>query len=98
MADSDDNDEPMSDSLTIVSFGLADLTPDRILSSRALAALSEFNAEKDEHQARFEKLRAEAESHGPLSIEAFTEDWNESQFWVRRYPVRLMVGTLLRAL
>ncbi|KAM4062258.1 putative N6-adenine methyltransferase [Hirsutella rhossiliensis] len=51
------------------------------LSSHALAALTEFNAEKDAHRARFEKLQAKAEAQGPLSMEAFTEDWNESQFW-----------------
>lgn len=57
-----------------------------MLSSHALAALAEFNAEKDAHQERFEKLRAQAEANaaggGVLSMEAFTEDWNESQFWV----------------
>nr|XP_036582330.1 nadh-ubiquinone oxidoreductase 39 kda [Colletotrichum truncatum]KAF6790990.1 nadh-ubiquinone oxidoreductase 39 kda [Colletotrichum truncatum] len=58
------------------------------LSSHALAALAEFNAEKDAHQEKFEKLKAQAEANAaggaPLSMEAFTEDWNESQFWNAR--------------
>lgn len=54
----------------------------RTLSAHALAALASFNAEKDEHAQKFEKLKAAAEADGPLSMEAFTEDWNESQFWV----------------
>lgn len=62
-------------------------TAGSVLSSHALAALAEFNAEKDAHEERFEKLKAQAEANaagggGPLSMEAFTEDWNESQFWV----------------
>ena len=55
---------------------------DRTLSAHALAALAAFNADKDEHAKKFDKLKAEAEADGPLSMEAFTEDWNESQFWV----------------
>lgn len=54
----------------------------RTLSAHALAALASFNAEKDEHAQKFEKLKAAAEADGPLSMEAFTEDWNVSQFWV----------------
>jgi NADH dehydrogenase (ubiquinone) 1 alpha subcomplex subunit 9 len=68
---------------------------DRVLSSHALAALAEFNAEKDAHEQKFERLKADAEAHaaasaGLLSMDAFTEDWNESQFWVcfhARQPV-----------
>lgn len=60
----------------------------RTLSSHALAALAEFNAEKDAHRQQYENLRVEDDSDGdgddkPLSMAAFTEDWNESQFWVR---------------
>lgn len=35
-------------------------------------------------------LKTAAEEDAPLSMEAFGEDWNESQFWVRvaltKYP------------
>ncbi|CRK35971.1 hypothetical protein BN1723_018599, partial [Verticillium longisporum] len=55
------------------------------LSSHALAALAEFNAEKDAHQKRFEELNAKAEENAarnvPLSMSVFEEDWNKSQFW-----------------
>lgn len=74
---------------------------DRTLSSHALAALAEFNAEKDAHQKKFESLKAEAESMaaagGPMSMDAFAEDWNESQFWVcnvqfRPYAVQIWLS------
>ncbi|KAH6606282.1 hypothetical protein Trco_005435 [Trichoderma cornu-damae] len=51
------------------------------LSAHALAALKSFEADRGEHQAKFERLQAEAESNSLLSIDAFAEDWNESQFW-----------------
>ena len=52
------------------------------LSSHALAALAEFNAEKDAHQSRFNDLKAQAGEVLHTSMRDFTEDWNESQFWV----------------
>lgn len=56
------------------------------LSTHALDALKQFYTERDTHAERFEKLKAgadrSAQSEEPLSMEAFTEDWNESQFWV----------------
>lgn len=59
---------------------------DRVLSSHALDALKEFYADRDVHAKKFEKLKEEAEENAaagqPLSMEAFSEDWNESQFWV----------------
>ena len=56
------------------------------LSSDTLAALQEFYSEKDAQEKRFENLKAEVDeknSHGLLSMEMFSEDWNASQFWVR---------------
>ena len=59
------------------------------LSSHALDALKDFYADRDARAKQFEELKAvsEEEASGraqqPLSMEAFTEDWNESQFWVR---------------
>ncbi|CAM1503744.1 Fc.00g013350.m01.CDS01 [Cosmosporella sp. VM-42] len=54
------------------------------LSDHALAALAEFQAEKDARIEKFEKLKAyaQAKDDKPLSMAAFVEDWNESQFWV----------------
>ncbi|KAK0384222.1 hypothetical protein NLU13_8310 [Sarocladium strictum] len=65
------------------------------LSAHALAALAEFNAEKDERAKRFEKLKAAAEADGPLSMDAFTEDWNESQFWYADETAKVVASQLL---
>jgi 16S rRNA G966 N2-methylase RsmD len=55
------------------------------LSAGALAALKDFYSDKDTRQKAFEDLKAQAEDEfdggKPLSMEAFTEDWNSSQFW-----------------
>lgn len=55
------------------------------MSGSALDALKEFYAERDERQKKFEELKQQAEDRAdgvPLSMDAFAEDWNESQFWV----------------
>jgi hypothetical protein len=46
--------------------------------------LKEFYSERDARQKQFEDLKTKAEDdfEGKLSMEAFTEDWNASQFWV----------------
>lgn len=83
---------PGPDNPTTPVANLAPTTSSRTLSSHALAALAEFQAEKDDHRKRFEKLRDVPGDDGgeidalvdePLSMAAFAEDWNESQFWVR---------------
>lgn len=57
----------------------------RRLSADALDALQQFYSERDSRQKAFEDLKAQAESEfdnkQPLSMRAFTEDWNASQFW-----------------
>lgn len=56
-----------------------------VLSPLALDALKEFYAERTARNEEFAKLQAKAEAlhaAGQLSMDAFTEDWNESQFWV----------------
>lgn len=74
----------------------------RTLSSSTLDALKEFYAERDAHTQKFAKLQAAAEERAtstgaeqaePLSMDLFTEDWNESQFWVR-HGTLLSRGTL----
>ncbi|OTA99949.1 hypothetical protein M426DRAFT_324687 [Hypoxylon sp. CI-4A] len=71
------------------------------LSSDALAALKEFYGERDAHAEKFEKLKAAAEEQHdaagsqPLSMEAFTEDWNESQFWYSDETATLLAKQLL---
>lgn len=58
----------------------------RQLSAGALDALKEFYGERDARQKEFEDLKAQAEDDfegkGKLSMDAFAEDWNASQFWV----------------
>jgi hypothetical protein len=65
------------------------------LSAHTLAALAEFNAEKDAHADKFAKLRAAAEADAPLSMEAFAEDWNASQFWYSEETAGLYARQLL---
>ncbi|QPG93871.1 hypothetical protein C2857_003237 [Epichloe festucae Fl1] len=66
-----------------------------VLSAHALAALAEFNAERDAHQSKFNELKAQAEQDTPLSMEAFAEDWNESQFWYSDETAGLLADQLL---
>ena len=61
----------------------------RGLSGSALDALKEFYADRDARLQKFEDLKAIAEADADasaapkvLSMDAFAEDWNESQFWV----------------
>jgi len=55
------------------------------LSAGALDALKQFYTERDTRQKAFEDLKSHAETEfdtqAPLSMEAFTENWNASQFW-----------------
>jgi hypothetical protein len=54
------------------------------LSSRALEALADFYSERD-LEKRFEDLRSAADGQrgeAMVSMKAFAEDWNASQFWV----------------
>ncbi|KAI0165075.1 putative N6-adenine methyltransferase-domain-containing protein [Hypoxylon sp. FL1284] len=68
------------------------------LSSHALAALQEFYGERDAHAEKFEKLKVAAEERHDgqaLSMDAFVEDWNESQFWYSDETATLLAKQLL---
>lgn len=59
----------------------------RSLPASTLDALKAFYAERDARAEEFNKLKVQAEAvhaaiEKPLSMDTFTEDWNESQFWV----------------
>jgi len=58
----------------------------RELSGAALEALKEFYADRDAREKQFEDLKsassAEETKNKSLTMEAFAENWNESQFWV----------------
>ncbi|KUI71925.1 Protein-lysine N-methyltransferase EFM5 [Cytospora mali] len=79
------------------------------LSSHALDALKEFYNDRDTRAKQFEQLKTEAEDRAasggggakestlkyPLSMEAFGEDWNESQFWYSDETANLFAKQLL---
>ncbi|KAI0542475.1 putative N6-adenine methyltransferase-domain-containing protein [Xylaria digitata] len=91
---------------------MADNVEDSLtLSPDALAALTEFYAERDAQAEKLEKLKAQVDasdleqqesretgngSAAPeLSIHTFTEDWNESQFWYSDETANLLANQLL---
>ncbi|KAI1340671.1 putative N6-adenine methyltransferase-domain-containing protein [Xylariaceae sp. FL0016] len=78
------------------------------LSEHALSALQAFYSERDAHVQKLEKLRevvekdpeaiaegSENEGDKVLSIDAFTENWNESQFWYADETASLYARQLL---
>ncbi|KAK4240747.1 NAD(P)-binding protein [Achaetomium macrosporum] len=73
------------------------------LSASTLDALKQFYVERDARAEEFAKLQAQAEEQHaasqaqakPLSIEAFTEDWNESQFWYSDETASFLAKQLL---
>lgn len=71
----------------------------RQLSAGALDALKEFYSERDSRQKAFEDLKAQAESEfddkQPLSMSAFAEDWNASQFWYNDATASILAVQLL---
>ncbi|KAI9052547.1 hypothetical protein LZ554_003890 [Drepanopeziza brunnea f. sp. 'monogermtubi'] len=73
-----------------------------VLSSSALSALKEFYAERDAREKQFEDLKNVAEQkhdaatkQAPLSMDAFAEDWNESQFWYSDETAKALAEELL---
>ncbi|KAK3487238.1 putative N6-adenine methyltransferase-domain-containing protein [Neurospora crassa] len=69
------------------------------LSGSTLDALKSFYAERDARAEQFAKLQAEAEERHALnvklSMDAFTEDWNESQFWYSDETATFLAKQLL---
>ncbi|KAK4124160.1 hypothetical protein N657DRAFT_644361 [Parathielavia appendiculata] len=71
------------------------------LSVSTLDALKQFYAERDARAEQFAKLQAQAEEQHavgqakPFSMEAFSEDWNESQFWYSDETASLLARQLL---
>ncbi|OAL45998.1 hypothetical protein IQ07DRAFT_590785 [Pyrenochaeta sp. DS3sAY3a] len=68
------------------------------LSSGALDALKEFYGERDARNKQFEDLKSQAENdfEGKLSMDAFTEDWNASQFWYSDETATILARQLLQ--
>ncbi|TGO50679.1 hypothetical protein BCON_0178g00050 [Botryotinia convoluta] len=70
-----------------------------VLSGSALDALKEFYKDRDAHQQKFEDLKQRAEDQAdgvPLTMDAFAEDWNESQFWYSNETATILAQELLR--
>lgn len=71
----------------------------RVLSSTTLAVLQEFYAEQGEQNKKLEDLKARqdvAAGQGKiLTMEAFTEDWNASQFWYKDETAKELARQLL---
>jgi hypothetical protein len=59
--------------------------------------LKEFYGERDARQKQFENLKTQAEVdfEGKLSMDAFTEDWNASQFWYNDETATVLARQLL---
>ncbi|KAF2685884.1 hypothetical protein K458DRAFT_336727 [Lentithecium fluviatile CBS 122367] len=67
------------------------------LSGGALDALKKFYGERDARLKQFEdlKTKAEDEFEGKLSMDAFAEDWNASQFWYSDETATILARQLL---
>ncbi|RQM08328.1 hypothetical protein DH86_00003825 [Scytalidium sp. 3C] len=77
----------------------------KVLSSTALDALREFYSDRDARLKAFEDLKAAAEdeagaaetaNRAPLTMEAFAENWNDSQFWYSDETAKTLADELLR--
>jgi len=70
----------------------------RQLDPSTLAALSEFYAERDEVETQHADLRAQyghEDYDGPLSMDVFEENWNESQFWYNERTATTLAEQML---
>ncbi|KAH8590919.1 putative N6-adenine methyltransferase-domain-containing protein [Bisporella sp. PMI_857] len=72
------------------------------LPSDTLSALQEFYADRDARDRKFQELQSAAEERASnqkaLSMDAFAEDWNESQFWYSDDTATLLAGRLLEGI
>ncbi|KAI4755860.1 N-6 adenine-specific DNA methyltransferase-like protein 2 [Aureobasidium sp. EXF-3400] len=69
------------------------------LDPSTLALLQEFYTERDEREKQFEDLKSKAEdefdSSKPLSMDLFTESWQDSQFWYKDETATILAEQLL---
>ncbi|KAI5246044.1 N-6 adenine-specific DNA methyltransferase-like protein 2 [Aureobasidium subglaciale] len=69
------------------------------LDASTMALLQEFYTERDEREKQFEDLKAKAEdefdSSKPLSMDLFTESWQDSQFWYKDETATVLAEQLL---
>ena len=59
--------------------------------------MKDFYSERDTRQKQFEQLKSASEDdfEGKLSMDAFTEDWNASQFWYSDETAMVLARQLL---
>lgn len=60
--------------------------------------MKDFYVEKDAREKQFDELKARAQDDADcrdLSMEAFAEDWNASQFWYDEETALTLAGELL---
>jgi hypothetical protein len=69
------------------------------LDPSTLALLQEFYTERDEREKQFEDLKTKAEDEfdtsKPLSMDLFTESWQDSQFWYKDETATVLAEQLL---
>jgi hypothetical protein len=69
------------------------------LDPSTLALLQEFYTERDEREKQFEDLKSKAEDEfdtsKPLSMDLFTESWQDSQFWYKDETATILAEQLL---
>ncbi|KAI5232357.1 N-6 adenine-specific DNA methyltransferase-like protein 2 [Aureobasidium subglaciale] len=69
------------------------------LDASTMALLQEFYTERDEREKQFEDLKAKAEDEfdcsKPLSMDLFTESWQDSQFWYKDETATVLAEQLL---
>jgi hypothetical protein len=70
------------------------------LDPSTLALLQEFYTERDEREKQFEDLKSKAEDDfddvsKPLSMDLFTESWQDSQFWYKDETATILAEQLL---
>ncbi|OBT47943.1 hypothetical protein VE00_01615 [Pseudogymnoascus sp. WSF 3629] len=66
-----------------------------MLSGSALEALKEFYAERDAKEKELENLKAKKNTGDILSMDTFTENWNDSQFWYSQETADIFARELL---
>ncbi|OQO05156.1 hypothetical protein B0A48_08176 [Cryoendolithus antarcticus] len=70
-----------------------------VLSAETLRLLQEFQSEKDTREKHFQDLKANAEAKfdddAALTMDAFAEDWQVSQFWYSDETAQTLARQLL---
>lgn len=82
----------------LTTFQDMDSDEEIVLSSHALAALQQFKAEEDARIKHFEELKTKSQEQfdkRQVTIDAFQEDWQLSQFWYADETAAILGRALL---